>query len=207
MKVSKTGKNNRVYEYADLTNVKIGSITFLYRASDRPTPSRATAMWVGKCECGSIKEYSYVNISHARVKMVQGVKKIFSCGCKRRHEKGESTLKGVYRQYRVHAETRGYEFNIPLDDFRIITKQNCHYCDIPPSNEAIKRRAHGSYVYNGIDRMNNDVGYELYNIVPCCFRCNRAKDVMGKEEFLEWIERVYNNTKTEFDIRKLLKVA
>ena len=53
-----------------------------------------------------------------------------------------------------------------------------------------RRRGNGDYTYNGIDRVDNTRGYTLDNVVPCCFKCNRAKDTMTKEEFLEWVGRV-----------------
>jgi len=49
----------------------------------------------------------------------------------------------------------------------------------------------GSYKYNGVDRFNNNKGYELDNCVPCCWKCNNAKNNMNISEFKEWIYRIY----------------
>jgi len=49
----------------------------------------------------------------------------------------------------------------------------------------------GDYIYNGLDRADNSKGYELDNVVPCCGRCNRAKNAYNRDDFLLWIEKVY----------------
>ena len=49
------------------------------------------------------------------------------------------------------------------------------------------------YLYNGIDRKNNFLGYTLENIVPCCEKCNRAKHIMNLTEFKKWVYSVYEN--------------
>lgn len=51
----------------------------------------------------------------------------------------------------------------------------------------------GGYVYNGLDRRNNNKGYTHDNIVPCCKPCNYAKRDMNIEEFRNWVRRVYKN--------------
>ncbi len=79
---------------------------------------------------------------------------------------------------------KGIEWN--LDDvyaFELILN-NCFYCgkicDWPNKR-------------NGIDRVDNDIGYEKYNCVPCCFECNASKNNLTMDEFRNWIIRLYNN--------------
>jgi hypothetical protein len=52
----------------------------------------------------------------------------------------------------------------------------------------------GDFVYNGIDRIDSSIGYVEGNIVPCCKACNMAKNTMGQDEFMLWVERVYNHS-------------
>ena len=47
--------------------------------------------------------------------------------------------------------------------------------------------------YNGIDRVDNNRGYEIENVVPCCTSCNSAKMDLSKEDFLCRIKRCYDN--------------
>jgi hypothetical protein len=41
-----------------------------------------------------------------------------------------------------------------------------------------------SYIYNGVDRVNNDFGYSIDNCVSCCKVCNRMK---GKKTVAEFV--------------------
>ena len=65
-----------------------------------------------------------------------------------------------------------------------IIKSPCHYCGIEPNwpNGRV-----------GIDRTDNAVGYTFENCAPCCFTCNSAKGIMGKEKFREWIKRIHEH--------------
>ena len=47
---------------------------------------------------------------------------------------------------------------------------------------------------NGIDRMNNNIGYEISNVVPCCSVCNKMKSSLSKEEFLTQICKIYEQS-------------
>lgn len=49
----------------------------------------------------------------------------------------------------------------------------------------------GYYIYNGIDRVNSDLGYSVKNCVTCCKDCNTAKMNMSIKDFLSMIERIY----------------
>jgi hypothetical protein len=49
------------------------------------------------------------------------------------------------------------------------------------------------YIYNGIDRVNNNFGYLIDNCVTCCTNCNVAKMARTQEEFNSWNQRVYEH--------------
>lgn len=116
---------------------------------------------------------------------------------------GEVTINFCYKRYISGAKRRNLTFDLNLDDFRSITQQNCMYCGQKPrpysvyevkdqnaSPETKKR----SYVnYNGIDRIDSNVGYNLKNCVPCCYTCNIAKHNMSIDDFQKWISNVYTN--------------
>jgi hypothetical protein len=89
------------------------------------------------------------------------------------------------------------EFKLNEDEFRKLTSSNCHYCVIEPSKEikgnGSKIFKGGSYKYNGVDRFDNSKGYELNNCVPCCWKCNNAKNNMNIFEFKEWINKIYTH--------------
>lgn len=56
--------------------------------------------------------------------------------------------------------------------------------------------------YNGLDRVDSNLGYVAGNVVPCCRWCNQAKSSRPVGEFLTWL-RLFGCTKTE----KAIKLA
>ena len=56
-----------------------------------------------------------------------------------------------------------------------LQKQKCHYC--------------GNAAPNGIDRVNNEIGYKLDNCKPCCKHCNYVKGDLSIEDFEKWKNR------------------
>ena len=81
-----------------------------------------------------------------------------------------------YKTYAKRAETRFQgQPVINEDEFNELTKKNCNYCD--------KEGA------NGIDRVNNSIGYTLDNCVPCCKHCNYVKGNLSQVDFKTWKNR------------------
>lgn len=131
-----------------------------------------------------------------------------SCGCSTRDSskwksigpknmpwqlpKGESAFNNLYYQYKLSAEKRGYSFCLSEKQFRNLTKQKCFYCGVEPS-KIIKGqgKTSGDYKYNGIDRINNNDGYKIKNVVTCCFNCNSAKRTLSQQKFFELVNRIY----------------
>lgn len=114
-----------------------------------------------------------------------------------RKSNGEASLKWLYKSYKRSANIRNIVFNISQETFKKITSQNCFYCNIQPSNQMKDhlKRLNGAYKFNGIDRVDNHIGYVDGNIVPCCKTCNYAKRKMSTREFIDWCNRVVINTK------------
>lgn len=136
------------------------------------------------CECGNF------NLFSVKTKLTSK-----SCGClvKKSIDNlvrmqikplGQSSFNEVYATYKRSAKIRGLEFNISEDDFKSMTSKNCHYCNTPPSNKMEKPNRNGSYVYSGLDRVDNSIGYILENVVPCCVTCNSMKMAMSYNEFI-----------------------
>jgi len=51
----------------------------------------------------------------------------------------------------------------------------------------LNNRYTGPYVYNGIDRKENGIGYIESNAVTCCKVCNWAKGKMSYGDFMLWV--------------------
>ncbi len=92
-------------------------------------------------------------------------------------KKYRQTPKGKYLMYKGSAVKRGIVFDISFDYFCSFWKKSCHYCNYD--------------IYTiGLDRVNNELGYSIGNVVPCCTRCNRAKDIMSAKEYIDMCRRV-----------------
>lgn len=98
---------------------------------------------------------------------------------------GVSAFNSIYNQYKSGSKRRGYSFNLTKEEFKILIDRGCSYCGAPPSRE--RKTGGGSYFYNGIDRLDNSIGYEKGNCITICTKCNFFKGTMNSEEFLELI--------------------
>ena len=132
-----------------------------------------------------------------------------SCGCTKNfinginaqsRRKPESVYRFLYERYKSSAKQRNIVFGLSRCDYDSIIKNNCHYCG---SNAELKqpKRREGDLVgvpvhYNGIDRIDSNVGYEIDNCVSCCTRCNYMKSNMDVSLFTEHILKIANHLKT-----------
>jgi len=125
-----------------------------------------------------------------------------SCGCVRKETASLAGLKkrlpfgvagrnDVLSMYKAGAFQREYTWGISDEQFDSLVTSPCHYCGALPSNVKRKRTFHGDFVYSGIDRVDNTVGYLSNNVVPCCTLCNRMKSTMECDVFLNHIEKIH----------------
>ena len=122
-----------------------------------------------------------------------------SCGCLRKGRResrlplGEAAFRAVFRSYQGNARTHGRPFILDLDETRELFQSPCTYCGFPPQTISKTRAGHGEFVYNGLDRVDNTKGYVPGNVVPCCSRCNIAKQDLSVGEFLDWARRIFEH--------------
>lgn len=84
------------------------------------------------------------------------------------------TTVGRFTILKVSARRRGIDQSLTLQQFSSLFSLPCHYC-----NDALGTRAHTS----GLDRKNNELGYDIDNVVPCCATCNYLRgDILTVEE-------------------------
>jgi hypothetical protein len=145
------------------------------------------AQWLCQCDCGNTKIVSGVYLRKGTVR---------SCGCLSTGPKPmperEAAFSDLYNNYKQNAKRRNLVWELSSELFRVIAKQPCFYCGKEPLQKYMTRR--GDYfIYNGIDRYNNSIGYIDGNIVACCGQCNMAKRAYTIEEWYEWINRLHAN--------------
>jgi hypothetical protein len=111
----------------------------------------------------------------------------------------EAARSMLYSNLRSKAKAKNMEWSITKEDFAILTKSLCYYCDGSPQH--IKAGYKTDFTYNGLDRVNNSRGYSIDNVVPCCRMCNVAKNYYTQDEFLQWAGNVYlHNFKRTTDL-------
>ena len=126
-----------------------------------------------------------------------------------RLEKGQTGLNFLIQSYKQNAKKFNREIKLSREQFKEITSSNCYYCGIKPkqiiklssktrSDECVEW---SKYVYNGIDRIDNDKDYTVENCVSCCKICNVSKNNMTLKEFDEWIKRLYSNRFNILNVR------
>lgn len=149
------------------------------------------------CDCGEETTVEGSKIKNGHTKSCGCIKKAIDYGAHSRLESGESAFNSLFGSYSHGAKTRGLPFELTKDEAKILFKQNCFYCGVPPSKYFCKTGMNGAYLFNGIDRKDNskDIGYILSNCVTCCTICNYRKSNTDVEDFIEWVKRVYTNLK------------
>ena len=85
------------------------------------------------------------------------------------------TNKSRFSISRSRAKTRQIPWKLTLEEWvGLVIGQDCHYCNGEMSQTGV-----------GLDRKDNDLGYVLENVTPCCAVCNRIKgQVLTYEEML-----------------------
>lgn len=164
----------------DLTGMRFGkwtALSYLGYAS----PGKQTR-WLCRCDCGREIAVSTQSLTENRSKQCRS--------CSRQLKEGEASFNSLLQRYQISARRRDINFDLTKDQFMQITSRNCYYCGISPIQSHHAPSTNGAYLYNGIDRVNNAIGYELNNCVPCCTVCNRAKNTMSTSQFTAWINRV-----------------
>lgn len=90
----------------------------------------------------------------------------------------------IINDIKYKAIQRGKIWKLTHEQAFLFISANCVYCGYAPKWPDNRV---------GIDRVYNDIGYEVYNCVPCCFTCNSAKGDKSLEEFKTWLKNAYNH--------------
>lgn len=144
--------------------------------------------WRCACVCGNSVEVNTTRLIHGQK----------SCGClrletvsKRRTDPQASAKRNVLSMYKRCAKSRNLVWTLTDQEALLLMSQNCFYCGVTPSN--ISRDSYDrlwDFIYNGIDRLDNSLGYIRTNCVTCCLICNRAKSDMTVKQFFDWARTI-----------------
>ena len=87
-----------------------------------------------------------------------------------------------YNEYKRRADNKSLLFEITNDEYVELIADNCYLCGRDGSNEFT----------NGIDRIDNNLGYIISNVKSCCGSCNYIKKDMELNELFEKMLMIYN---------------
>ncbi len=175
-------------KWKDLTGNKIGKwqvLAYIRREigqSKRGTRKIIRGIWKCRCECG--KESLVESCNLGRV----------SLGCHAcrtpRLPSGEAAFRRVIMNYKNAARHRGIDWALTDELARKLFSDRCFYCGSEPQTAYAATRCNGRFVYNGIDRVDNKIGYISSNCVTACEICNFMKGTMSPEKFLAHVRKI-----------------
>jgi len=124
-----------------------------------------------------------------------------SCGCKTRayNDENLAAFNAVYYSYQRSAKVRKLAFELSENEFAELTQQKCIYCNNLPAT--VRKTTNGKYVYNGIDRLDNNIGYLYDNCATACKRCNFLKGTLNSGDFIEAIAQILRNNQLNIEIK------
>ena len=177
----------------DLHGRRFGMLTVLARIGSDPD---RRIVWKCRCDCGRIVHRQSCLLTESRKGGCEDCElerqREARCGVRPagRLEDGEASFRALGAQYRNNARVRGLEWALDSDIVRALFTGDCYYCGAEPANVYETSKRSGPFVYNGIDRKDNAIGYRPENCVSCCRICNRAKLDMPFRDFLIWARRL-----------------
>jgi len=135
-----------------------------------------------QCECGNIKTIQLSDLVSGSSRGCQGCANNKILGSKRKHYVPYGKVYGAYKR---NARKVGREFSLTIEEAQSLFTSACYYCLSEPSTR-VNQKVEELW-YNGIDRLDNSIGYTKENCVPCCKFCNYAKHTRSAKEYQGWL--------------------
>lgn len=188
---------------SDLTGRRFGKLVVVRRLKYR----NKRWIWSCVCDCGG-------KISAASKNLQRGSRS--DCGCldeerrwklaaSRRKPDGHALWVIVFGYYRSNARSKGHRMSLTEDQMRSLMQQNCHYCGEEPEPYSAPSKTRGEIKRHGIDRVDNEKGYEIGNVVSCCRRCNFMKSSYSYSDFVGAILKIAANLSSKSKSRAQAK--
>jgi hypothetical protein len=189
-------------QHTDYTDHQIGALKIIKRIF---SDNNKGITWLAACQCG--KEITITTRSIKR-------QAVPSCGCQRPLHKTkvcdnpqELTINKYLKDYKYRAHKTNLEWGLSEEEFKKLIGQCCTYCGLQPSHtiniynrarfkkvqSQASRDRHERAAVNvsSIDREDSQKGYTSDNCVSSCMDCNYGKYTKTKQDFLNWVDRVY----------------
>jgi hypothetical protein len=150
-----------------------------------PENSKPRPKWVVQCSCGKQKAVLGTTLRNT---------KVVSCGHSRGFRALPNHIAAInlrFGQYAKSAARMERVFSLTREQFAAMLTQDCTYCGVPPASLVKARGKHqADFRYNGVDRVDNSLGYTPDNCVACCATCNLMKRGMSVTDFVSHARRI-----------------
>lgn len=141
--------------------------------------------WECLCVCGN---KCIVPGGHLRANMRK------SCGCRSQLRISETGINRLFSLYKRKALLRKIGFNLTKENFQKLVLSNCFYCGVIPSQRLKRLKTDNLQIlYNGIDRINSSLNYDMDNCVASCRYCNQSKSNLSLRDWKEYLKRLFNH--------------
>lgn len=90
-----------------------------------------------------------------------------------------------YKVYQNNAKHKNRIFDLSEDEFIEISSQPCIYCGEYSDT-------YNNEPFNGIDRIDSNLGYQKDNCVSCCSTCNRMKMDLEVNDWISKMKQIIN---------------
>jgi len=99
-----------------------------------------------------------------------------------------------YTQYKTRACNKSLPFEITKDEYVELIKSNCYLCG---------RKSYEKHK-NGIDRVNNNLGYTMSNVKSCCGSCNHIKKDLELDELFSKMTEIFLKCKIKVETTTII---
>jgi hypothetical protein len=181
-KISTSNFHKIIYKIGE----NVANTTFTYIEEDLEKSTSNHRYFKVKCSCGDIISTRIDKVKGTCRKCANNLRKD---SFTEQHKL--SLIKSLITSYNKGAINRKYSFNLSFDIFNKLIFQDCYYCGDLPGNKITK--GNKSMYYNGIDRKDNNLGYDESNCVSCCAKCNMMKNKWSHNDFIDHLLKITNN--------------
>lgn len=190
------------YNEKNYAGQRYGMLVALHYTGERAvSPSGKTKrIWLLRCDCGKEIKRTVQSLCNWS-RLSEDKRSNAHCGCKNKY--GDESV--AYEVYKMSYD----DGDITFDNFVELSQQDCFHCgsNVKISGMTQKRFAdkrhngkkiktdiiNASFQYHGLDRIDNNRGHTLDNVVPCCWSCNNLRGNRNINDFLNHISRIVEN--------------
>ena len=99
---------------------------------------------------------------------------------------------------RYKAKHKRLDWDLDVASWYKLVKSDCYLCGSKPGNVFTvhheNRTINGlTFVYQGLDRIDNSKGYVIGNVAPCCIKCNSIKSKQKLSGLANQIKKIQNH--------------